>query len=559
MKLPKISSHVVYITLIIILIFINRGCYEKKNSVGLSDQAIYESEVLTQSNYHQYEPAISSQSSVMTNEMLESYSALNEEMAVDVPSMILPQPEQYKKLSRGQDTSSVDLEKYFPKSISQGSGEKCVAYTLTYGLYSYFNGRQYKIETKWFDDYTKFDPEEYHSRIKKWGNPPDIPSAIIELFYNGCRSYYDTHQGNSRREQQNTIAGALRIRQSNFQGEGWGPSWLFPNKEARLVKLFRRLLQDGIPIVLNVDTQISGFCNSQDSIWTKDNNESLPAMQVGNHALLLVGYNDTLITKKKGAFKLYNSLELNNEHCKDGYGWLAYDNLNEVIKDVYICYDKPKKDVIVNFLFEATEGNQDISYLNLETNMGLVPDEFTFEKPIDELEPIERLQLEPTTLKVVDPIQEYFLSIKKEYPIGFEKHIPTTEVDSKELIKTMCLTLDLNGQLRIWGRFKQNYVKNPIFVIDGFDDEGRKIATITVQTKSTTNGHFDVKEQVDESLIGILDKIELTKVEYLENPRSFEVEIIEDNFKSSKSKDLWMLRLKEIEYKGFMDAIKKMK
>lgn len=226
----------------------------------------------------------------------------------------------------GTVPASFSLETPPPEEQGQGSEGSCVAWACAYGTVSYHFNKSY-FNTDGSTNYGNVGSPEYlYNQIKvgscdggsyfvdNQGNK----GALDELMRQGVCTWKDmpynsgdcNTQPNSTQKQ---IASSNRIQKYER----------ITNFDPRNLKV---LLLSKFPIIIGA-TLDNGFMNANKSfVW-----KSRTGNNVGNHAMVVVGYDDA-----KNAFKLLNSWGKN--WADNGYTWVDYNYFSSVVFEAYITY-----------------------------------------------------------------------------------------------------------------------------------------------------------------------------------------------------------------------------
>ena len=217
----------------------------------------------------------------------------------------------------GQIPSSFYLD--LPSPDNQGSQGSCVAWAAAYGIISYHN------EPPYYD--SKLASPSFVYNQTKIGDCSDGSYFISNGYYKGalnllvekgvCSLADMPYNESDCSQQPNTT-------QINNASD---------NKIVKYEKVtdlssdnIKKALLSGYPILIGAELDLD-FCNSNSSYVWVSNSSSF----VGNHAMVIMGYDDS-----KSAFKILNSW--GTSWGDNGYGWIDYSNLSNVIFEAYILY-----------------------------------------------------------------------------------------------------------------------------------------------------------------------------------------------------------------------------
>jgi C1A family cysteine protease len=217
----------------------------------------------------------------------------------------------------GQIPSSFYLD--LPSPSNQGSQGSCVAWAAAYGIISYHN------EPPYYD--SKLASPSFVYNQTKIGDCSEGSYFISNGYYKGalnllvekgvCSLADMPYNESDCSQQPNTI-------QINNASD---------NKIVKYERVtdlssdnIKKTLLSGYPILIGAELDLD-FCNSNSSYVWVSNSSSF----VGNHAMVIMGYDDS-----KSAFKILNSW--GTSWGDNGYGWIDYSNLSNVIFEAYILY-----------------------------------------------------------------------------------------------------------------------------------------------------------------------------------------------------------------------------
>lgn len=235
---------------------------------------------------------------------------------------------------------SINLDRYLPKPESQGSQGSCAAFAACYGMLTYNKCRERKWSLKKSDGTVEymhvFSPSFVFNSLNS--DPTcqggiTIINALRMLKEYGCCPWAELpyfENTCSTPPSQSALEHALKNRilsysklYSQFDGDG----------VRRDLTRMKFALADSLPIILGIKLDISFWRNTYGNrdakgpfIWTTYTDD-LP-IDSGYHAVLCVGYNDTL-----NAFKILNSW--GTRWGNKGFGWISYEVMKKVLYEAY--------------------------------------------------------------------------------------------------------------------------------------------------------------------------------------------------------------------------------
>lgn len=249
-----------------------------------------------------------------------------------------------------------------PESNGQGSEGSCVGWATAYGLMSTFLGKPYY--TGDLDYSAVCSPEYIYNQIKVGGcGSGTYFSAAFDLLVNQgvctwtSMPYTDEYCDLMPDEAQRNEAAENKLKSYSL---------IKDYSEANL----KSLLLNNYPIVIGAKLDEGFMSADKDFIWRE-----LKGGFVGNHAMLIVGYNDD-----KNAYKILNSWS--SSWADGGYTWLDYNFFGEVIFEAYTAESAREQSERVielngNLDFGEVTINQTAKALLSITNTG--KDELTVE------------------------------------------------------------------------------------------------------------------------------------------------------------------------------------
>lgn len=220
--------------------------------------------------------------------------------------------------------ASIDLTNEFPSVGDQGSLGSCVAFAIAYADKSYEEG----LDWKWPLNTNAhiFSPSYVYSQIH-CNNNPDGGGAYFSDAFNlmenqGCTTLSDMPYNGSLYGWQTQPTSQQRSNASNYKAKSWSQltSGDYDSMRAQLAV--------SNPVVISIPVY-PDFDNLSPSNPIYDNSNGTSR---GNHALCLVGYDDS-----KRAFKFINSW--GTSWGINGYGWISYDLIKNLSLDGYVMSD----------------------------------------------------------------------------------------------------------------------------------------------------------------------------------------------------------------------------
>lgn len=217
---------------------------------------------------------------------------------------------------------SVDLSAELPHPGDQGEQNSCTGWAVAYAVKSFQEHR----ELGWaFNEKHLFSPTFLYNQLNHGEDRGAVLDDVIKLLiYEGAvplslMPYHDDDYTTQPDEEIKEVAQGFRSlshRRINEQD----------------VNQLKSFLAAGEPIVLSVYM----YENFSRRNMAKSGNIYSEAVgdMVGGHAIVTVGYNDD-----KHAIKVLNSW--GKRWGENGYGWIDYDFVPEVVREAHVIYDRP--------------------------------------------------------------------------------------------------------------------------------------------------------------------------------------------------------------------------
>ena len=227
-------------------------------------------------------------------------------------------------------------ESYFPTPGNQGQQPSCTAWASGYALMSFYQANK----RKWgLNDQTHvFSPSYLYQNIKtgtSCSNGTYISDALNFLKNTGNVPITDfPYDANSCKAPN----ASLKSVASDYKIKGW-----FRVDDVRNLTDLKDYLSKDIPVVIAsyTDEAFSNYYNKKESDtyhWKSGQDKG------GNHAMLLVGYDNT-----RSAFKIMNSWGKN--WGSGGFVWVDYESFRTMVSEAYVIekdYELSNNDEIVN-------------------------------------------------------------------------------------------------------------------------------------------------------------------------------------------------------------------
>ncbi|WP_455393266.1 OmpL47-type beta-barrel domain-containing protein, partial [[Eubacterium] cellulosolvens] len=231
---------------------------------------------------------------------------------------------------------------YFPQVRSQGSQASCSAWMTTYYAHGFYQAREFG----WTQAST--------------GNNNQLLNP--GWTYNKVNKGYDKGSSVWRNWKVLNTIGAVRWSTMPFDSKediAWGTenAWReaplyragnYKQTDVKNIDVVRAWVDDGFICSISIDSsQYDGLGVGDDTITSQEYNST-----IHNHANAVVGYDDNkVVAGERGAFKIVNSWGSdwgdinggrNNLGGWNGYGyyWMTYQAFTELVRPVYMFYDK---------------------------------------------------------------------------------------------------------------------------------------------------------------------------------------------------------------------------
>lgn len=235
-----------------------------------------------------------------------------------------------------------DLSEFMPPVRSQGSQGSCTAWATAYYLKSYQEKIQYGYDYSTFDNV--MSPAFVYNQSKELGGcnvGSCIENALYILKTKGTNTWADFpyDQNNCTlipSTEQYQAANKNKI--SNY----YSVIPIIEGGSYSLLNILKTFISEGTPIIIGMKTD-KNFTKAipKTNTGTYIYKEHNPQQDHGNHAMLIVGYNDEL-----NAFKVVNSW--GSDWANNGYCYISYDffrnNSNPNYKDglvsVHVAFDE---------------------------------------------------------------------------------------------------------------------------------------------------------------------------------------------------------------------------
>ncbi len=256
----------------------------------------------------------------------------------DVPYILPP------KVTKGggKENNSIDLSKDFPPIRSQGAVGSCASWACVYGVRSYLQKKKenysYKIdetldESKVFSpmfvyNIVKLDNQSCDSAgsyikdnldfMKDFGACKKISYDPLPYDYSSCTDYpfrSKKHMDEAKNYKINNYG--WFIRHDTYYSSG-----------AKLSKI-KDFLAKGYPVIIGVDIDRSFLLEGGTKVDTCKIWDKFDGHNSGAHAMVCVGYNNTL-----KAIKVFNSWD--KTWANKGYGWISYSMIDDFLSEAYV-------------------------------------------------------------------------------------------------------------------------------------------------------------------------------------------------------------------------------
>lgn len=232
--------------------------------------------------------------------------------------------------------SSIDLSANMPTPGNQGQQNSCVGWAVGYALKSY----QEKLEMGWElnSPNTIFSPAYIYNQINGGQDKGSIPSEALDLLINKGASTW-ANMPYSASDYLSKPSSSVHSHAASFKAKEY--------KKLTNTEQMKAALINKHPIMIGIQANNS-FSNlsGSNSVYSTTGNYN------GGHAVTVTGYDDS---RYGGAFKIINSYGI--DWGDNGYFWLPYSNINEVVLMAYVLIDKQNDDSSVVEVLEPTRDN----------------------------------------------------------------------------------------------------------------------------------------------------------------------------------------------------------
>lgn len=222
--------------------------------------------------------------------------------------------------------SSIDLSSNFPQPGDQGPQGSCVGWATAYALKSY----QERVEMGWALNTQShlFSPSYIYNQINGgYDRGSSISSALDLAVQQGIATLATMPYRSADFLSQ--PSGLARAEASLYKAAGWVTVSSTSQLKAALAN------KQPVVIAIKAYESISSL-NGSDSVYN-----TIAGTDLGGHAVTVVGYDDN---KYGGAFKVINSWGIN--WGDEGYFWIPYDFIPEVMIQAYILVDAGNGDLV---------------------------------------------------------------------------------------------------------------------------------------------------------------------------------------------------------------------
>ena len=282
--------------------------------------------------------------------------------------------EEYEPSSLGfTPPSSQSLREYAPLVIEQ-KGNSCVGFATAYSALSIMHNYKLGIRQESAKRFTAFDPYLVYSIITKSNDCNELTymyDGLSALLNTGCKKYYIFPLLDCKSDLQKSdylwssnpykIKNFYIITKDKFIDRSF------------MIKKFKTAVCVAMPPIIGIKTTNSmagkGYGDGtvgKDGLWKPGNYDK----KIGGHAVTIIGYSDY---KFGGAFEIMNSW--GSDFGDDGYMWVKYDDLLEVVDEAYFleiynsnqntenrcklgnCYDGYSHSIFTNFIEEGMYSN----------------------------------------------------------------------------------------------------------------------------------------------------------------------------------------------------------
>jgi C1A family cysteine protease len=249
----------------------------------------------------------------------------------NIPSMPLAPT---AKFNRANLPNSYDLSSHMPPVRSQGSQGSCVGWATGYYLKSYHEHIENQTTYGVGDDYSNvYSPAFIYNAIKvsDCQSGSYFEDALSRLQNVGISSWNDMPYSETHCDTQPSsvaIDNAKCAKITSYQ-------YIYHKNMTFSIDTLKNYLTNNQPIVVGV-TIYNGFDGQYSRLANKEfiyNNRNLNTNPRGGHAIVVVGYDDTI-----KAFKIINSW--GKGWANDGYLWIDYGVFEEILSIAYISTDE---------------------------------------------------------------------------------------------------------------------------------------------------------------------------------------------------------------------------
>jgi hypothetical protein len=246
------------------------------------------------------------------------------------------------KTTQGILKPAIDLSKDFPPILSQGSIGSCASWASVYAARSYTQKVKENYEYTFnnvLDESKVFSPLFIYNQVKLTDQRCDSVGSYLkdnlELMKKSgvCKKItfdpkpYDFTACNiNPLNNLNATAEAGNYKISSYgwfarYGESYHPGY-------KLLKI-KEFLNKGYPVIFGADIDYTFWTKGGDKVGDLKIWSRYDGTPVGSHAMVCVGYNDTL-----KAIKIFNSWGTN--WGNKGYGWISYNMIDDFIFETYV-------------------------------------------------------------------------------------------------------------------------------------------------------------------------------------------------------------------------------
>jgi len=228
--------------------------------------------------------------------------------------------------------TSIDLSSNMPTPGNQGEQGSCVGWATAYALKSY----QEKVEMGWplNSSYTIFSPAFIYNQINGGVDNGSYPSDALKLIIEKGAATWASMPYTQYNYTSQPSYEAYQEAQ-NFKALSY--SRISGTSQIKAALINRNVVLIGMKVYSSFSNMELSGANS-----LYNPNISLETYQ-GGHAVTIVGYDDD---KFGGAFRIINSYGIN--WGDDGYFYLPYSKVSDVIQVSYILTDKQNGDSTVD-------------------------------------------------------------------------------------------------------------------------------------------------------------------------------------------------------------------